>query len=72
MALVKHSVLMAKSYCISIFKVSYNVPIINIVLRFIMFLLLLFLCSTLVYILKNSVQKNKQKLKMKMKNDTRA
>ena len=61
MALVKHSVLMAKSYCIPIFKVSYNVPIINIVLRFIMFLLLLFLCSTLVYILKNSVQKNKQK-----------
>ena len=37
MALVKHSVLMAKSYCIPIFKVSYNVPIINIVLRFIMF-----------------------------------
>ena len=37
MALVKHSVLMAKSYCISIFKVSYSVPIINIVLHFIMF-----------------------------------
>ena len=37
MALVKHSVLMAKSYCIPIFKVSYNVPIINILLRFILF-----------------------------------
>ena len=66
MALVKHSVLMAKSYCISIFKVSYNVPIINIVLRFIMFYYYCFYVQPLCIYLKIVCRKiNKNEMKMK-------
>ena len=67
MALVKHSVLMAKSYCISIFKVSYNVPIINIVLRFIMFYYYCFYVQPLCIYLKivcRKINKNENEMKM--------